>query len=132
MTKTNHGALALAAVLAGCGDHTTASATASTSPSQTLATIVQAYSDNAIQAKRTWAGKPVVVAGKFFSAGKTVDGVSILLSAGALVGLGELRLRGQQDAFVAKLKKDDEVTMRCTVDPENDTQGTTLIDCVPT
>lgn len=135
MNTKSYLTLALAVLLPSCGDAPSTNdkvAAATPSPNDRLAEVVKAYSDNAVQAKRTWGGKRLVLAGKFDSAGKNADDtLSILLNAGAMVGVAEFRFSREHEDFIAKLNKAQEVTLQCTVDPRNESMVTTFTDCSP-
>lgn len=138
----NSNASLIAGLLALCacsgpgpnGGSRNGTASAEPSPRDQLATINAAYSNNGIQARRTWGGKRVTVGGAFFSSGRNTDGsTSVLVSPGDTPPtLGELNVGKKQDDFVAKMHKGQEVTMTCTVDPKAEGFTTTFLDCVPT
>lgn len=123
-------------LLSACGQAPTSQSTEGEpkkpSPSDLLATINQAYSENAIQAQREWGGKRVVVGGAFDLAGKLPEGgISILLNPGSGISLGELRFADTYADMIAKLKKGDGVTAECTVDPSYEgISGAQLLDCL--
>lgn len=139
MIRTNQLFAALALlVLAACGgetsDNTTATAAAAEeTPADRFAVISQAYADNAIQAKRTWGGKRVVLAGSFDSTGRNPDSsASVLLTSnGQLPSMGEFNLGKKNDDFIAGLQKGATVTLDCTVDPQHEGMVTTFVDCAP-
>ncbi|CAM8640746.1 hypothetical protein [Sphingobium cupriresistens] len=124
-------------LLSACGDVPTSQATGEQvhkpSPSDLLATINQAYSENAVQAQREWGGKRVLVGGGFFSAGKLPEGgIGVLVHPGSGISLGEFRFADIHADMIAKLKKGDSVTAECTVDPSFEGfSGAQLLDCSP-
>lgn len=139
MTRNDHLFAALAVLaLTACGgeksDNTTSTAPAAEeSPADRFAVISQAYADNAIQAKRTWGGKRVVLAGSFDSTGRNPDGsASVLLTSnGQLPNMGEFNLGKNNDDFIAALQKGTTVTLDCMVDPKHEAIVTTFVDCAP-
>lgn len=139
MIRTNHLFAALALMsLTACGggksDSTTNTAPAAEgSPADRFAVISQAYADNAIQAKRAWGGKRIVLAGSFDSTGRNPDGsASVLLTSnGQMPNMGEFNLGKKNDDFIAGLQKGATVTLECTVDPKHEGMVTTFVDCAP-
>ena len=139
MIRTNCLLAALAALsLTACGgeksDKTTSTApVAEESPADRFAVISQAYADNAIQARRAWGGKRVMLAGTFDSTGRNPDGsASVLLTSnGQIPNMGEFNLGKKNDDFIAGLQKGATVTLECTVDPKHEAMVTTFIDCAP-
>ena len=124
--------------LTACGgeksDNTTSTAPAAEeAPADRFAVISQAYADNALQAKRAWGGKRVVLAGSFDSAGRNPDGsASVLLTSnGQMPNMGEFNLGKTNDDFIAGLQKGATVTLECTVDPKHEGMVTTFVDCAP-
>ncbi len=139
MIRTNHLFAAFAALaLTACGGEKSGNSTstapaAEETPADRFAVISQAYADNAIQAKRAWGGKRVVLAGSFDSTGRNPDGsASVLLTSnGQIPNIGEFNLGRKNDDFIAGLQKGATVTLECIVDPKHEGIVTTFADCVP-
>lgn len=137
MKKHSYIAIALAAFLTACGSGSSSSSetkpAATDAPRELLEELNKAYNGNAIQAKRTWGGKRLLLGGSFFSAGENTDGtISVLLTTSAPGSVGEFRFDKRHADFTAKLNKNDAVTAECVVDPKYDgNSGAQLIDCTP-